>query len=207
MTIIIDYGMGNVGSIHNMIRKAGYSSKISNSYDDIMNATKLILPGVGSFDSGMNQLNKYDLIDVLNKKVVQEKTPILGICLGMQLMTNSSEEGTMSGLGWVDAATKKFILPEHPNLKVPHMGWNHTLSTKNSSLTDNMDSNPRYYFVHSYYVHCHDQQDILTSTQYGIPFTSSFQRNNIFGVQFHPEKSHKYGLKLLSNFMELSLND
>ena len=199
MIIVIDYGMGNLGSIANMIKKVGYKCIITSDLEEIKKATKLILPGVGSFDNGMKNLENLGMIEVLNQKVLVEKTPILGICLGMQLMTKSSEEGTSAGLGWLDAKTKKFV---SDTLKIPHMGWNIIKHQKESKLFDECKSEKRFYFVHSYCVSCNNQEDILANTNYTQDFVSSFEKENIVGVQFHPEKSHKFGMQLLKNFVE-----
>jgi glutamine amidotransferase len=199
MTVIIDYGLGNLGSIANMIKKIGHTSIITSDLEEIKNASKLILPGVGSFDNGMRNLAELGMIEVLNQKVLIEKTPVLGICLGMQLMTKSSEEGKLAGLGWIDAQTKKFI---SDTLKIPHMGWNILKHQKESKLFDELESEKRYYFVHSYYVECLNKEDMLTLTTYTHDFVSSFERDNIIGAQFHPEKSHKFGMNLLTNFVE-----
>lgn len=199
MIVIVDYGMGNLGSIVNMIKKVGHTCLISSDLEDIKQATKLIFPGVGSFDNGMRNLKELDMIKVLNQKVLVEKIPILGICLGMQLMTKTSEEGTSSGLGWINAQTKKFV---SDTLKIPHMGWNIINHQKESKLFDENESEKRFYFVHSYYVTCESKEDILTYTNYGHTFVSSFEKENILGVQFHPEKSHNFGMKLVKNFME-----
>ena len=204
MIVIIDYGMGNIGSLQNMIKKAGGTSTISSNARDIENAEKLILPGVGAFDNGMTNLQKLGLINVLNKKAVVEKTPILGVCLGMQLLTKSSEEGVLSGLGWLNAKTVKFkFTGDSKKLKLPHMGWNTITIRKESLLFNGMYEDARFYFVHSYHLVCEDESDILTTTNYGYDFVSAVEKGNIFGVQFHPEKSHKYGLKLIKNFLEL----
>lgn len=199
MIIVIDYGMGNLGSIANMIKKVGYKCIITSDLEEIKKATKLILPGVGSFDNGMKNLEKLGMIEVLNQKVLIEKTPILGICLGMQLMTKSSEEGNLVGLGWIDAQTKRFV---SDTLKIPHMGWNIIKHQKESKLFDEMESEKRFYFVHSYFVSCNQEVDILTYTNYIQDFVSSFQKENIIGVQYHPEKSHKFGMNLIKNFVE-----
>lgn len=204
MIVIIDYGMGNLGSIFNMFRKIGAESTISSDPSIIKSAAKLILPGVGSFDNGMKNLKDQNLIEILGRKVFVDKTPILGICLGMQLLTRCSEEGTLPGLGWVDARTVRFDFRENrDNLKVPHMGWNGVHLQKISPLYNEMFAEPRFYFVHSYHVVCNDPADVLSKTRHGFDFTSSLQRGNIFGTQFHPEKSHKFGMKLLKNFAEL----
>lgn len=204
MIIIVDYGMGNLGSIRNMLKKAGSDSVISNDREAIENATKLILPGVGAFDKAMNNLKDLDLIQLLNRKVLLEKTPVLGICLGMQLMANSSEEGTASGLGWIDAQVKKFKFPTHIYHKIPHMGWNTVLDTKNNFLFKSMPHKElRYYFVHSYYFEANNKLDVFGETYHGITFAAAINKENIYGVQFHPEKSHKFGMQLLKNFIDI----
>lgn len=199
MIAIVDYGLGNLGSISNMVKKVGGKSLITSNLDEIKKAKKLILPGVGSFDNGMKQLRELGLIDILNKKVFEEKTPIMGICLGMQLMTKSSQEGNLSGLGWIDAQSKRF---KSDSLKVPHMGWNIVYQHKESKLFSQIDGEQRFYFVHSYFVDCKRDDDILTTTFYGHDFVSSFEKDNIVGVQFHPEKSHRFGMSLFKNFLE-----
>jgi len=199
--VIIDYNMGNPASIKNMIKRIGYESTITSDKNQIINAQKLILPGVGSFDAAMNNLTQLDLIDVLNIKVLKENTPVLGICLGMQLMANKSDEGKLPGLGFIDAEVKKFDF-EDESLKVPHMGWNIIDTKKLSKLFDSTPERSRFYFVHSFYVKCNLETDILTTTNYGNTFVSSFEKGNIIGVQFHPEKSHKFGMQLLKNFIE-----
>ncbi|MBI59949.1 imidazole glycerol phosphate synthase subunit HisH [bacterium] len=199
MIIIIDYGMGNVGSISNMLKKLGCQSVISSDLEMIKLATKIILPGVGSFDNGIKNIINYGLLDVLNQKVMIEKIPILGICLGMQLMLKNSEEGTQNGLDWIDGVSKRFT---EKSLRVPHMGWNQIYHSKESRMFSEYESEKRYYFVHSYYVDLKDSNDILTTTNYGHEFTSSFEKGNIIGCQFHPEKSHNYGMSFLRNFLE-----
>ena len=196
--------MGNLGSVKNMLKKIGEESLISSKKEDISNAKKLLLPGVGSFDSAMKNLHDLDVIDLIKKKVLVEKVPILGICLGMQLLTNTSEEGRLEGFGFVDAEVKRFDFESlDKKLPIPHMGWNKTILHKESNLyKDNNDKNRRFYFVHSYAVTCKDENDILTTTEYGYEFVSSFEKDNIIGCQFHPEKSHKYGMKLFKNFVE-----
>lgn len=204
MIVIIDYGMGNVGSIMNMVNKFTKDVFITSDYSKIKNAKKLILPGVGAFDNGMKNLERLNIIDLLNEKVLSEKIPILGICLGMQLLTHKSEEGVKEGLKWIEAETKKFSFDGGNNFKVPHMGWNYVKKVKDSVLLQNMSDDSRYYFVHSYYVSCKNRNDEMLKTLYGIEFTSALQKENIFGVQFHPEKSHKFGLQLIKNFVELN---
>jgi glutamine amidotransferase len=199
MIVVIDYGMGNLGSIANMIKKVGHKCIITSDLEEIKKATNLILPGVGSFDNGMRNLAELGMIEVLSQKILIEKTPILGICLGMQLMTKSSEEGILAGLGWIDAQTKKFV---SDTLKIPHMGWNIVKHQKESKLFDECESEKRFYFVHSYCVSCNQKVDILTNTNYTQDFVSSFEKENVVGVQFHPEKSHKFGMQLLKNFID-----
>jgi len=201
MINIVDYGIGNLKSILNILNYIGVNSRISNSIEDIRNADKLILPGVGHFKTGMKNLIHSNLIDTLNEEVLAKKKNILGICLGMQLMTKHSEEGDCDGLGWIDATTKKFQLSEP--LKVPHMGWNNVNYKKDTALNKNISKEPRHYFVHSYFVDCNNKEDVLATTLYGNEFVSAFQHKNIYGVQFHPEKSHKYGMELLRNFNQL----
>lgn len=204
MIVIIDYGMGNLGSILNMLKYLKADAMISSNVSDIEKADKLILPGVGAFDNGMNNLQNLNLISCLEKKVLNQKTPILGICLGMQLFTKKSEEGSLSGLGWIDAETVRFSLnKEKNNLKVPHMGWNSVTIRNTTSLFNNMSENAKFYFVHSYHVVCHNEEDILATTHHGYNIVSAFQSKNIFGVQFHPEKSHKFGMNLFNNFIEM----
>lgn len=203
MLVVVDYGMGNNGSIINMLRKIGAEAVISSNREDVKKADKIILPGVGAFDNGMKNLNKLELVPVLNEKVIGNKIPILGICLGMQLFTKTSDEGILPGLGWIDAQTVKFKFSEnHKNLKIPHMGWNTISIKKQSSLFNDMCPESRFYFVHSYHVICNDEGDRLTTTMHGYEFVSAIQRENIIGVQFHPEKSHKFGMKLLRHFVE-----
>jgi len=203
MIVIINYGMGNVGSIMNMVKKFTKDVIISSEPEKIKEAEKLILPGVGSFDTGMKNLQQLNIIDLLNKRVMEEKVPVLGICLGMQLLTKRSEEGSLNGLQWIEGETIKFRFGENiNNLKVPHMGWNYVKKVRDSKLLENMYEESRYYFVHSYYVKCEDESNVILKTKYGVEFTSALQKENIYGVQFHPEKSHKYGLQLIKNFTE-----
>lgn len=201
MIVIIDYGLGNVGSIKNMLKKIGIESRITDSIGEIEKADKIILPGVGKFDAGMQGIRERGLLPVLNNKVLVEKVPLLGICLGMQILTDSSDEGKDTGLGWIHGVTKKFILPEE--YKIPHMGWNTVDYVKRTPLTLGVEENERYYFVHSYYVKPKSSDDILMQTNYGKKFASAIYHDNIYGVQFHPEKSHKYGIKLLGNFAKM----
>lgn len=204
MITIIDYGMGNVGSIKNMLSKLGAESVITSDPIAIESADKLILPGVGSFDKAIENITNYDLVKVLNAAVLERKVPILGICLGMQLFTNKSEEGTLPGLGWIDAETIRFKFDDSSvKTQIPHMGWNTLNFVRDHPLIKDMYEDPRFYFVHSYHVSCNRSENVLSTTTYGVEFHSAICRDNIVGVQFHPEKSHKYGLKLLENFVKV----
>jgi glutamine amidotransferase len=203
MITIIDYKTGNLGSIQNILKRIGEESLITSDKKVIAEAAKIILPGVGAFDTGMRNLLELDLVDILNKKVIEERTPVLGICLGMQLFCSGSEEGSLKGLGWINASTIRFKFENSLEYKIPHMGWNFITQHKTSRLLNNMYSDPRFYFVHSYYFNANEREDILTSTTYEKEFTSSVEKGNIVGVQFHPEKSHKFGMKLLKNFVDL----
>jgi glutamine amidotransferase len=202
MITIIDYGMGNLGSIYNMFKRLGIKSQITSDRKEIEAAEKLLLPGVGAFDRAMEKINELDLKQILNYKALDQKIPILGICLGMQLLTNSSEEGRSDGLGWIDAKTIKFKFDDK-NLKIPHMGWNRVFQNSYSDLTKNLPEEPRFYFVHSYYVRVANENNSILKTNYGIEFDSAIQKENIYGAQFHPEKSHRFGMKLLENFSKI----
>lgn len=202
MITIVDYKTGNIGSIQNILKRIGETSIITSDKDLISKAQKLILPGVGSFDTGMKNLIHLDLIDTLNQKVIIEETPVLGICLGMQLLSKCSEEGILPGLGWIDGETKRFNFLNTAEYKIPHMGWNYVKLHKPSSLFNEMTDDSRFYFVHSFFFKANSPTDILTSTNYEMEFTSAVEKGNIIGVQFHPEKSHKFGMKLLKNFID-----
>lgn len=203
MIAIIDYGMGNLGSIANMLRKIGHKAVVSDNPDIIAQASKLILPGVGAFNNGICQISRLNLLHVLNNKVIDEKTPILGICLGMQLMCKKSEEGTVPGLSWIDAEVVRFKnYTNEERFRIPHIGWNNIDVKTKSNLFLNIE-NPRFYFVHSYHIFSENKNLLINTTNYYYDFASSFESENILGVQFHPEKSHVYGMKLLKNFIEL----
>ena len=204
MISILDYGLGNSGSVQNMISKIGKDSKIISSVEEIFLAEKLIIPGVGSFDKGMENLDALKFIEPLNEVVLNKKIPIIGICLGMQLMCNSSEEGVHAGLGWIDAKVKKFKRTIDGDIKVPHMGWNSVMLHSKSSLNNNLDDDTRFYFVHSYYVECLNKNDSILKCKIGNRiFDAAFEKSNIRGCQFHPEKSHRYGMQFLKNFINI----
>jgi imidazole glycerol-phosphate synthase subunit HisH len=201
----VDYGCGNLQSIKNMLKSIGVLSTIISNPAEVANAKKIILPGVGSFDTGMKALQQNNWIDKLNDKVLIDRVPILGICLGMQLMTNQSEEGATNGLQWIDAETIRFQFtgPENEQLRVPHMGWNVVSPVKDSLLFQKESEEQRFYHVHSYYVKLNNSKPETATTHYGFDFTSAFQQDNIYGVQFHPEKSHRFGKILLKKFAEI----
>lgn len=200
--VIIDYAMGNIGSIDNMLKYLGVKAVISSDVNVISNADKIILPGVGHFDRAMININILGLMDLLKEMALVKKKPFLGICLGMQIMCESSEEGILPGLSFVQAEVKKFDFGLDTTLKVPHMGWNKIHINKPSNILNGLDDNSRFYFVHSYFVKCQNKMDILTKTTYALDFVSSFEVDNIIGVQFHPEKSHRFGVNLFKNFLD-----
>ena len=204
MIVIVDYGMGNVRSIQNMLRKVGAKAAVASDPAEIERADKLILPGVGAFDAGMRNLTERGLVPVLNAKAVEAGAPTLGICLGMQLLTRRSEEGALPGLGWIAADTRRFAFdPEHAHLKVPHMGWNHVRPSREHPLFAGLADDARFYFVHSYHAVCDDEASVLARAEYGYEFACGIGRASVLGVQFHPEKSHKFGMQLLRNFAEM----
>jgi len=204
---IIDYGLGNLGSVKNILKHIGVESKIISTPDELLKANKIILPGVGSWDNGVEKLHESGLLDILNARVLKDKVPVLGICLGMQLLLESSEEGALPGLNWISGKVKRFDFANKKlkglNLKIPHMGWNIIEINKASSLTNDFVGETRFYFVHSYHAVVNHKDDILMSCNYGYPFTCAIQKDNIWGVQFHPEKSHKFGMALMKKFAEI----
>jgi len=203
MIAIVDYGVGNLGSIQNMLKKLGAQSEIASDVSAIERATKIILRGVGAFDSGMTHLNQSGLRHALDAAVLQRRVPVAGICLGMQLMTEGSEEGTLPGLGWVPAKTIRFVPSANETMKIPNMGWSVVVKAKQSPVLELLDDDPRFYFVHSYHVNCRNSEDALLIAQYGsVSFDAAFERENILGFQFHPEKSHQFGMKILKAFLE-----
>lgn len=201
---IIDYGAGNIASVANMIDYVGGVPEIVNSPDKLTSGTKILLPGVGAFDHGMSCLEEGGWLPVLDECVLTNRTPTLGICLGMQLMCKSSEEGQRPGLGWIDATAHRFKFPNESRLKVPHMGWNRVMVSKPDELVSNeQEIENRFYFVHSYYVICAREEDITLTCHHGRDFVAGFHRDNIWGLQFHPEKSHKFGMEIFRRFLEV----
>ena len=203
MIVIIDYGMGNLRSVLNKFKRLNIPAEISSGPKVIEKAEKLILPGVGHFANGVKKLKEYSLWDILNQKVLKDKVPILGICLGMQLFAKHSEEGDVEGFGWLDAKVKIFEIIDKTKWKVPHMGWNSIKQYKDSILFKDVKKDSLFYFVHSYHIVCNGVNDILTTTNYDYNFVSAVEKGNIYGTQFHPEKSHDCGVKILENFANL----
>lgn len=204
MIAVIDLNMGNIGSVSNMLSYIGQNSFVTSNPTDLYNANKIILPGVGNFDTAMRNLKSLEFIYPLLDNVMNLKKPILGICLGMQILTKSSEEGMQEGLGLVDGKTVSFKKNISDNYKVPHMGWNKIFSKKETDLDINLNSDAEFYFAHSYFVEINDKNVQKITTEYGINFVSGFQYKNIYGVQFHPEKSHRHGMQILTNFANLT---
>jgi glutamine amidotransferase len=203
MIAIINYGLGNLTSILNMCKRLGIEATITSDPETIRNASKLLLPGVGHFKKGMENLHQSGLKELLDELVLVQKKPVLGICLGAQLMTKHSEEGDVDGLGWVDAATVRFNKDEINGHKVPHMGWSEINITAPNPLWSNLPTEPRFYFVHTYHFLFSDKSEVSATCLYSYDFACAFQKNNIYGTQFHPEKSHKFGMRILENFNKL----
>jgi imidazole glycerol-phosphate synthase subunit HisH len=201
MIAVIDYGIGNVASIVNMLKKIGAPAFLATTAEEVQDAEKIILPGVGSFDSGMNKLKKSGLADCIKEHVLYQKKPILGICLGMQMLGRASEEGTEKGLSLLPFDNQRFDFKDIPSLKIPHMGWNYVVINKNhDTIVFGLSVSQRYYFAHSYHAVCDEQEHILMRCEHGYSFPAAVSHKNIYGFQFHPEKSHKFGMSLLDNF-------
>ena len=200
---ILDYEISNIASVSKMIKKVGGNPIIVTSNDQLMNIDKLIIPGVGSFDYGIKQISKRFDMKKLKDLAFVKKIPILGICLGMQLLCLSSEEGNMKGLGFINAKVKKLPLDKSKDYKLPHMGWNEINIKKENLLIPSQKELQRFYFVHTFFVSPIDKSIVFATTNHGIDFCSGFQKENIFGVQFHPEKSHKFGIKLFEKFINI----
>ncbi len=202
MIHVVDYGAGNVGSVLNMIKRVGGEALPAGDVQMLSTATKILLPGVGSFDNAMQKLQRLGLVEVLRERA-STGIPFLGICLGMQLLASGSEEGVLPGLDLIPGKVRKFSLGiSQTNLKIPHMGWNLIRKIKDSRLTAGLDDSSRFYFVHSFHYECTDEADRLLESHHGYAFTSGVERGNVMGVQFHPEKSHRYGMQLIKNFVE-----
>lgn len=198
---IIDYGMGNLRSVYKAVQRAGGSPIITSSHDEIIQSDKIILPGVGHFKKGMENLNSLGLLDLLNEEVICNRKHILGICLGMQLMMEYSEEGNVAGMGWFEGKVVRFKVSDTTQFKIPHMGWNDARFTNESILNTNINIEDEFYFVHSYHVEIPNKTDIMAISNYNYDFVSAIAKDNIIGFQFHPEKSHSSGLKLLKKFI------
>jgi imidazole glycerol-phosphate synthase subunit HisH len=198
--VIVDLGSGNLGSIPHALRRLNYTAVITSSESEIEQAERIILPGVGAFDSVVAALDERGLRPVLSRRVLEERVPMLGICVGMQMLLGRSEEGELPGLNWIPGTVRKFEASE--KLKVPHMGWNTVARSPKSRLLETAVDVPRFYFVHSYYVDCEQSVDVAGRTVYGVEFSSVIERDNIMGVQFHPERSHSAGLDVLRSFIE-----
>lgn len=201
MIAIVDYGLGNLGSIANMLKVIGEKSIITSDCEKIATADKIILPGVGSFDAGMQKLQQSHLADKIKNEAKKGK-PILGICLGMQLLGRKSEEGTMDGLGLIPFDNVHFSFPPESSLKIPHMGWDIVDFKQDSPLLADITGQQRYYFVHSYHAKCDNEENVLMVCEYGYEFAAAVVKDNVYGVQFHPEKSHNFGMMLLENFVK-----
>lgn len=203
MIVIVDHGMGNLGSVQNMLRKIGAEGVRTADPDVIRQADKLVLAGIGAFDGAADRLAELGLVDVLNELVLDRHVPILGVCLGMQLMARSSEEGSQVGLGWLDADVRRFSFAPGVSLPVPHMGWQEVEPTRLSPLFDLNDRDLRFYFSHAYHLVCHDPADVAATATYGYEFAAAVHRGNIMGTQFHPEKSHTFGAEIYRRFVRL----
>ena len=200
--VVVNAGIGNLGAIPNMLKRLGTAARITADAGEIAAAGRIILPGVGAFDAAMQSLVDLGLIEVLNHKALDERVPILGVCLGMALLGAGSEEGRLPGLGWIAGRAIRFQPDDDgPPLRIPHMGWNYVRPTDSGALFAELGASPRFYFAHSYHLVCDDQADVAGMTRYGHPFVSAVHRGNISGIQFHPEKSHRFGLQVFRNFL------
>jgi glutamine amidotransferase len=204
MITIIDYGLGNVLAFVNVYTRLNIPVAVAKTAADLAGATRLILPGVGSFDHAMEQLDQSGMRATLEQLVVQQRMPVMGICVGMQMLASSSDEGKLPGLGWIDGRVRKFDLAAMPRgTNLPHMGWNDVNPTVEGGLFKGLEKDARFYFLHSYYFECAQAANVLAQTDYGPDFSCAVRRDNVYGVQFHPEKSHHFGSQLLSNFAEV----
>lgn len=204
MIKIVDYGLGNISAFLNMYKRMNIPAATARNVSDLDGATKIVLPGVGAFDHAMELLDQSGMRASLETLVCDKKTPVLGICVGMQILANGSDEGKLPGLGWVPGRVRGFKSDERlVNLPLPHMGWNDVAPIAGERLFAGLQTDARFYFLHSYYFECEHQQDAIATTNYGIDFSCAVRSGNVFGVQFHPEKSHHFGAALLKNFAEL----
>jgi len=204
MIAIIDYGLGNIKAFANVYSTLNIPVTIAKKSTDIKSADKIILPGVGAFDYAMQRLNDSGMRETLDEIVMMQKIPVIGICVGMQMLCKGSEEGNLPGLGWIDGEVKKFILPPGSNkMRIPHMGWNTIKPLKAVQLLDGLDKGSRFYFLHSYYFKCNNFKNVIAVTDYQGEFESIVNNENVYGVQCHPEKSHGWGVRLLENFAKL----
>ncbi len=204
MITIVNYGVGNLNAFVNVYKRINVSVKIAKTAADLVDAKKLILPGVGHFDHAMTELVKSGMREKLDELVLVKKLPVIGICVGMQMMANDSEEGILKGLGWIDASVKKFDETKIQQVtRLPHMGWNDVVPFKQNKLFEGLEKDALFYFLHSYYFQCNTASDILATSEYGGEFSCAVNHDNVYGIQFHPEKSHHYGETLLHNFAKL----
>ena len=204
MITIVEYGLGNVRAFWNVYRQLNVEVKLAKTAVDLQGAEKLILPGVGQFDHAMRRLQGCGMLETLEGLVVRQRVPVLGVCVGMQILARSSDEGELPGLGWIDGHVRKFEpVGSSDELLIPHMGWNEVQASLNASLFNQMNEQPRFYFLHSYYFQCDRPEDVAANCVYGVEFNCAVNRDNVYGVQFHPEKSHRCGTQLLKNFAEL----
>jgi len=204
MITIIDYGLGNIRAFHNVYERLSIPVKVARVLEEVEEASKIILPGVGSFDYAMRQLNSSGMREVLERRVIDDKIPVMGICVGMQMLADSSEEGTEPGLGWIKGNVCKFDANLIPfKSRLPHMGWNTIVPKENVNLFNGIENHGRFYFLHSYYFECDEKSQVISTTDYGITYASAVNKENVYGIQFHPEKSHNNGIRLLNNFAKL----
>lgn len=203
MISLVDYGVANLGSMRNMLRRIGAESELVATPDGIAKATKIVLPGIGAFDQGMEALTSLGLVEALRNRVLRDGIPLFGVCLGVQLLGESSAEGTRTGLGLIASRCERLPADAAAGIRVPHMSWAQIVPTRRDAILDGLDERARFYFVHAYHVVCRDPSDVLAVARYGIEFTAMIRRGNIYGAQFHPEKSHRFGMQLLKNFVEL----
>jgi glutamine amidotransferase len=203
MIRIVDYGLGNILAFQNMYKRLNVDVKVAKTSLDLADASRVILPGVGAFDHAMELLDRSGMRATLTELVIDRKLPVIGVCVGMQILAQASDEGTRPGLGWIDGRVRHFKALAAPDLLVPHMGWNDVQPAPGNRLFRDMENETRFYFLHSFYFDCASANDVAASSKYGVDFACAVQRGNIYGVQFHPEKSHHFGAQLLKNFAEL----